>query len=45
MSCDLPCLDSTRIDSPELRSLPQQPLNDALIYVAQEVISNPVNHP
>lgn len=41
MSRDLQCLDSTPIDSPELRSLPQRPsdyrLNDALTYVAQEV--------
>ncbi len=41
MSRDLQCLDSTRINSPELRSsLPQlsgSRLNDALTYVAQEV--------
>lgn len=37
MSRDLQCFDSTPIDSPQLRSLTQQPLNDALIYVAQEV--------
>ncbi len=41
MSRDLQCLDSTPIDSPELRSLSPQPsaprLNDALTYVAQEV--------
>ena len=43
MSCDLQCLDSTLIDSTELRSLSPQPsaprLNDALTYVAQEVIA------
>jgi DNA-binding NarL/FixJ family response regulator len=41
MSRDLQCLDSTPIDSTELRSLSPQPsaprLNDALTYVAQEV--------
>jgi len=42
MSRDLQCLDSTPINRPELRSLQQQPsdsrLNDALTYVAQEVV-------
>lgn len=41
MSRDLQCLDSSPIDSPELRSLSPQPsaprLNCALTYVAQEV--------
>ena len=37
MSRDLQCLDSTPIDSPELRSSQPQPLNRALTYVAQEV--------
>jgi DNA-binding NarL/FixJ family response regulator len=42
MSCDLPCLYSTPVDSPErLQTLPENayssPLNSVFIYIAQEV--------